>query len=73
MSFEEQTEHPVSHVKWLDSNCHVSGKFGDLLSAEDDNRRWKHTCLFGTSIAAIDHYCYCVLFHNNKVVALALK
>ncbi len=66
MLLEERTER-TTHYKHLDVNCHVSGKFADFLPAEDGNRRWKHACLFGTVIAAIDLNCYHVLFDNNKV------
>jgi hypothetical protein len=65
MLSEERTER-TTHVKHLDVNCHVSGKFGELLPAEDDNRRQKRAHLFGTVIAAIDYNHYCVLFDNNE-------
>jgi hypothetical protein len=49
----KQTQLPVSRVKFLDSNCHVSGKFGDWLPSEAGNRRGKHARLFGTIIATM--------------------
>jgi hypothetical protein len=49
----------------LDINCHVSGKFGDLLPSEDDNRRWKYARFYGTAIVAVDYNSYRILFDNN--------
>ena len=51
----------------MDINCHVSGKFGDLLPSEDDNRRWKYARFYGTAIAAVDYNRYRILFDNNYV------
>jgi hypothetical protein len=66
MLLEEQTEQ-TTHAKHLNVNCHVSGKFSELLPAEDGNRRWKRARLFCTVIAAIDYNRYHVLFDNNEV------
>ncbi len=63
----DQTQHPVSPVKCLDINCHVSVNFGDLLSSDDDNRRRKCASLFGTMITAVDYKHYHVIFYNNEV------
>jgi hypothetical protein len=54
MLLEEQTE-GTTCTKHLDVNYFVSCKFGELLHAEDSNRRWRRACLFGTVNAAIDY------------------
>jgi hypothetical protein len=66
MLLEERTERTTC-IKRLDVNCHVSGKFGELLPAEDGNRRWKRAHLCGTVIDAIVYKCCHVLFDNNEV------
>ncbi len=63
----EQAQRHVSRVKRLDMNCHVSGKFDDLVPSEDGSRRQQHVCVFGTVIAAVDYNRYHVLFENNEV------